>query len=264
MYCPYCGSRTEQDMSFCPSCGKEIKSFYMKETNKTDGIEEFDNTVKNVSPSQTNNEPTVNIVNNDDQHKKKFRNCTLMEAISSILAMVAMFLLVFLPLFINQYTEKVGEEWVEQEEKYSMFRLCYETIKVLVSGEFSDSYFLFFGVFRLLIAVWSVTLIYISVKDVVKKVTYLVKFDEYYQSELSKDANREEAQEIIRQLKKNGRDNLYYYVFSEVLFMFVIGGYDKLFIAGCLIVGLMMMAGFLLGYFAKGRKNRLKKEIKAN
>ncbi len=255
MYCPYCGNKTADGMCFCPTCGKEIRSFQKPtEKNPVPVAKSIAQAKADFSVPLKDGTERVVEVDQDTEKKEKFRNYTLLEAVSSGLALLAMILLIFLPVFVNVYSQTVNGERIVRKENFSLFTLCYETIKDLVKGDYSESYII---AFRLLIAVWSVALVYITVKDLCKKIGWIVKFDGYYVSEMRKSRVNDQAQEILKQLKMNRLNNLYYYVFSELLFIFMLGGYDQVNFIGLAFVGAIMLTGFVLGKFAKKRKKIL-------
>lgn len=257
MYCPHCGSPVAQGSSFCPTCGKEIRSFLNQSNEKVP-------VAKRVQPS----EPAApkqaatgagDFFGETDERKKKFLFCTRAELVSAALAFLSVLLLLFVPLFVNNYTKVVDEECVVTSKKESLFVLCVKSLKTLFKDDLK-SFAFGFGILRVFVVVYAVVILYFVVKDFAVKLSRLVKFDGYYDSQMQQSEEAERTQELVKQLKLKSWGGVYSYINSELVLIFLFGGYDKIFWGGVVFVGVVMLSGYVVGKIAKSVEKKLKKQ----
>lgn len=258
MYCPHCGSPVAQGSSFCSACGKEIKSFLSK-ANANVPAAKGEQPPEPAAPKQAATNGAGDFVSKTDEQKKKFLFCARAEVVSAALAFLSVLLLLFVPLFVNDYTTIVDEERVVKSKKESLFVLCVKSLKTLLKNDL-ESFVLGFGILRLIVVVYAVVILYFVVKDFAVKISHLVKFDDYYDLQTRQSAEAERTQELMKQLKLKNWGDVYGYIISELVILFLFGGYDKIFFGGVVFVGVVMLLGYVVGKVAKTVQNKLKKQ----
>lgn len=257
MYCPYCGSPVAQGSSFCPTCGKEIKTILTK-PNENIPVAKRVQSPEPAAPKQAATGAS-DFFGEKEEQKKKFLFCVRAEVISAALAFLSVLLLLFVPLFVNDYTTIVDEERVVKSKKESLFALCVRSLKTLFNSNL-ESFVFGFGILRLFVAAYAVVILYFVVKDFAVKLSHLVKFDDYYDSQMHQSEEAERTQELMKQLKLKNWGGVYSYITSELVVLFLFGGYDKIFWGGVIFVGVVMLSGYVIGKIAKSVEKKLKKQ----
>ncbi|MBQ8428412.1 MAG: zinc ribbon domain-containing protein [Clostridia bacterium] len=188
------------------------------------------------------------------ERKNQIKKATIIELISTVLGLIAVLFVIFLPLFFNRVTEVVEEESVIVEKGYSLFDMCYAAIERIFGGDFNfTTYYVLFDFVRLIIAIWAIALVVGAAKKTVEQVKNLVEFEKYYKRE-EKGFN---GTEVIKQLQTTQNGNWWYQLASELIVLFILGGFDGIVVGSIVVVGVMMVAGFVLEKVAKSQKKKV-------